>query len=263
MKTNLRNVSLLATALGALTITTASAVSFQGLGLLDQLPSARTYQGKKYPAGYSFNRVGAVSADGGTAVGVAFTMVEDELMEVPYTWTRADGLVGFGTPAPFGSRKLGVCDVSADGSVLVGYSPFGSAEHAAAWSRQGELLWMETNTVYSAAYGVSADGHKVFGYFYTRPVSMPWRWENGIGSNLYDAATLPLGEGFKGGRAYAASADGSVVAGIGIFTGTNFPSVPSNSGTNLAFRWDAANGLVPLPSLPRHRVGYVYGISAD
>jgi len=180
---------------------------------------------------------------------------------VPYTWTRADGLVGFGIPVPIGSSKIGVCDVSADGSVLVGVSRVGSTMHATAWSRQGELLWMETSP--SLAFGVSADGHTTFGSLNAGRVGMPWGWEDGIGTSLYDSAALPLGEDFVFGQAFGTSADASVVVGWGKFTGTNFPSVPPNLRVDLGFRWDAANSLVPLPSLPQHSAHYAYGISAD
>jgi probable HAF family extracellular repeat protein len=147
--------------------------------------------------------------------------------------------MGLGTlPSPYdtGSHATGV---SADGSVVVGASGDIFTQRAWRWTAGGGMVGLGPTSVSTAASGVSADGSTVVGQPPTGTLA-GWRWtESGGFQDLGLAA------------AYAASSDGSVIAGARLVT----------AGGQLALqavRW-TSSGAVPIttfPSAPR-------GISSD
>jgi len=145
--------------------------------------------------------------------------------------------------------------ISADGSVVVGYS-----YSASDWSEA--FRWDATNgmvglgdlpggTTSSAATGVSADGSIVVGGS-DSGFGEAFRWDVtngmvGLGA-LTDPGTLSY--------ARAVSGDGSVVVGL------SYTSLPI-AGIQ-AFRWDATNGMVGLGDLSGGAFrSEAYGASAD
>ena len=130
--------------------------------------------------------------------------------------------------------------VSADGSVVVGWSASAEGEHAFRWQNGvmtdlGVLPGADT----SIARATSADGSVVVGYssssrFGSEP-GRAFRWENGV---ISDLGILP---GIFGSSATAVSLDGSVIIG--------------NSG--LPFRWQ--DGVLSELDIP----GGVSAMSAD
>ena len=123
--------------------------------------------------------------------------------------------------------------VSADGSVVVGYSEIGSgAAHAVRWA-DGVMTYLGTlGGSDSVAYAVSANGGVVVGTSHTaygagNQVYHAFRWENGT---MTDLGTLN-GHSTGISQGYGVSANGNVV--VGQSTGGSGPG----SGGPHAFRW--------------------------
>lgn len=138
-------------------------------------------------------------------------------------------------------------DVSADGSVVVGWSvarpfattwPIGGFE-AFRWTREGGMngLGLLPGDIDSFAAGVSADGAVVVGSSLTFPLGEAFRWTSDGGM---------VGMGFRPGNsssgANAASADGSIVVG-----GSSNGYL---GGDRPAFRWTRTDGMIDLGDLP-------------
>ncbi|MCK5001056.1 MAG: hypothetical protein KAS23_16045 [Anaerohalosphaera sp.] len=141
---------------------------------------------------------------------------------------------------------------SADGSVVVGrMSWFESYPHV--WVREA-FRWTQAEgmkglgdlpggSFYSIALDVSADGSVVVGYSNTDWGDRAFRWTASEG--IQDIGCLP-GNGTS--RAWAVSADGSVVVGI--------------SG-NQAFRWTSSEGIQGLGYLPDGGNSEAWDVSDD
>ena len=165
-----------------------------------------------------------------------------------FMWTEAGGAV----PVP-GMSEFPVgnhaSDVSADGSVIVGYAYSGRA-----------LLWSEATGLvdlgdldgyeWSSAYAVSADGATVAGY--SSAGNQPrevWRWTAQEG--FRGLGDLPGGIHLS--KPGTISADGSTIVGWS----------ESANGAE-AFRWTAEEGMVGLGSLPAQKFqSFARGVSAD
>jgi probable HAF family extracellular repeat protein len=147
--------------------------------------------------------------------------------------------LGLGTlPLPYdtGSHATGV---SADGSVVVGASGDIFTQRAWRWTAGGGMVGLGPTSVSTAASGVSADGSTVVGQPPTGTLA-GWRWtESGGFQDLGLAA------------AYAASSDGSVIAGARLAT------FGGQLGLQ-AVRW-TSSGAVPISTLPSD----ARGISGD
>ena len=165
--------------------------SFQGLGGLP---------GSTLPYYQAF----ALSDDGSTVVGRG---TRHEGPTEAFRWTQATGMVALNVPV--GSAVA--YGVSADGSVVVGYS----GGHGFRWTQGtgGEMLFS------GLAYGVSDDGSVVVGT--DGQSNKALRWPGGA-----------LGNGIANG----VSGDGQVVVG-------DF----SNGTVRRPFHWTAATGIVELP----------------
>jgi probable HAF family extracellular repeat protein len=136
---------------------------------------------------------------------------------------------------PGGSESVARA-VSADGSVVVGYSDgSGFKNQAFRWlSSTGAMapLGFLPGSTESYANGVSANGSVVVGYS-NGPPTQAFLWVNGT---MYGLGSLP---GLAYSVANAASADGSVVVG----------QASDGKSFNQAARWRAATGMLPIKGL--------------
>jgi len=109
----------------------------------------------------------AVSADGRVIVGQSGSTAfpDAEGFGEAFRWTKESGMVGLG--ALQGDMFSEALDVSADGSVIVGWSgrTADSDGEAFAWTQQGGMVGLGTLTGGSSsrAFGVSADGRIIVG----------------------------------------------------------------------------------------------------
>ncbi|MDP2153232.1 MAG: autotransporter domain-containing protein [Methylotenera sp.] len=152
------------------------------------------------------------------------------------------GFLGTGTHS-------GAYGVSADGSVVVGFSNNsynGSDYEAFRWTNNGMtgLGFLGTGS-YSEAYGVSADGSVVVGVSDNGTYYEAFRWTNNVMTGLGFLGTGWFSE------ALGVSADGSVVVGSGY-----------NGSNTEAFRW-TNNGMTGLGFLGTGSYSEARGVSAD
>lgn len=154
------------------------------------------------------------------------------------------GHLGGGT-----SRAL---DVSADGQVVVGVSHTGTREEAFRWTAGSGMVGLGVlSGGSSAANAVSADGAMVVGRSGSGADDRAFRWTAAGGMQNLGVVSDGRSE------AFGVSADGAVVVGVSGKAGgtcanlTGPPcSPPPPPGTEQAFRWTAASGMVGLGTLP-------------
>ncbi|MEO8275798.1 MAG: PEP-CTERM sorting domain-containing protein [Thermoanaerobaculia bacterium] len=142
-----------------------AATGMVGLGVLTQ-----------HGLDYSFTN--GVSADGNVIVGTASTDPGSEM----FRWTALDGIVPLGNP-PGNTGAYGL-DISADGSVLVGYtSGFFEPIRAFRWTAASGLTVLGdlSGATGSRVWGVSPDGSIVVGagFFPDRRVATIWDEKHG------------------------------------------------------------------------------------
>ena len=185
---------------------------------------------------------------------------------------------GLGLPSFVPGTSSEAHDVSADGSVVTGFSTVLDSTMTAfmtpfVWTRSTGMVGFAPVPGQSSAIGdaISDDGSVVVGTSLGGPPAVPFRWTQAGGTQSLGFA----GEGFEisadgstivgrgggawrwtaaGGRqfigdptsqAFGVSADGSVIIG----------NVRVSDDHVEAFRWTAAGGLVPLGELPGGAVG--------
>lgn len=135
---------------------------------------------------------------------------------------------------PGGSFSSAAFGVSADGSVVVGFSESATGRSAFRWTQEGGMVALSASG-FSAANGVSADGSVVVGSTNCVSNCKAFRWTE-VGG-MVELGDLPGGHFYS--KANAVSADGSVVVGVG------------NSVLGWeAFRWTEGGGMVGLGDLP-------------
>jgi probable HAF family extracellular repeat protein len=140
-------------------------------------------------------------------------------------------------------------DVSANGSVVTGYSTRVNGQEAFRWTQEDGMVGL--GGFFSFAEAVSADGFVVVGSTSDNG-SRAFRWTQGSGMVRLDDLA---GGGFYS-IATSVSADGSVIVG----------SSDSVNGFEEPFRWTQADGMLNLGSLApdgSYRYDHAYGISAD
>ncbi|TRT73676.1 MAG: PEP-CTERM sorting domain-containing protein [Microcystis sp. M_OC_Ca_00000000_S217Cul] len=173
------------------------------------------------------------------------------------------GAIGVAVPvqaAPFftglgflpGSVESYARGVSADGSVVVGFSNGANGQEAFRWTQATGMVGLgdlSGGITRSSAFGVSADGSVVVGRGFSSSGEEAFRWTQGTGMvGLGD-----LSGGITRSRAFGVSADGSVVVG---------ESNSANGGE--AFRWTQGTGMVGLGYLSGGgAVSEAYGVSGD
>jgi probable HAF family extracellular repeat protein len=258
-------------ALGGVSPTCVSAVSFEGVGdlpggyvwsdakgvsadgrfvvgtsYLSSLPQAyrRMLGGGMiglgtFPSPHPSSAASAVSADGNFVVGSS--NVNNESIEV-FRWTQNTGLLGLGD-LPGGIVQSFPFGISADGNVVVGFSASANGREAFRWTQAGGMVGLgdlPQNDFYSEAYGVSADGSVVVGYSRSAsgPEAFRWTQEEGmVGLGAPDQNQFES-------RASAVSADGSVVVGYAFYP------TAEQTGRFQPFRWTQAGGMAKLGDLP-------------
>jgi probable HAF family extracellular repeat protein len=155
-----------------------------------------------------------------------------------------------------GDNGSGAAGVSADGSVIVGYSslqPYvGSATHQAfRWTSNSGMVALGhlPGDNASQACGVSADGLVVVGSSegFTLDAHQAFRWT--ASSGMVGLGYLPGG---TNSSATGVSSNGSVIVGTS-----------SSSSGDQAFRWTAGSGMVGLGHLPGDSGSSASGVSAD
>jgi probable HAF family extracellular repeat protein len=154
---------------------------------------------------------------------------------------------------PGGTEFSEAYDVSADGSVVVGWASSALGFEAIRWTASGGMMALGDlpgAEFTSRAFSVSADGSVVVGEGFSVGGHEAFRWTAEEG--MVGLGDLPGGGGL-GSAAFGVSADGSVVVGRG----------NSNGGVE-AIRWTASDGVISLGDLPG---GDFYssasGVSAD
>jgi probable HAF family extracellular repeat protein len=195
------------------------------------------------PGGTFESGATAVSADGSVIVGSSRSASGFEA----FRWTQSGGMVALGD-LDGGTFQSSATDVSADGTVVVGSGVSAAGSEGFRWTASGglvELGDLPGGESSSAASAVSADGAVVVGHgesASSTPNSEAFRFTAGEGMiGLGDLA----GGSFLSG-ANDASADGSVIVGFAQAGVTD----PIMLHPDKAFRWTAAEGLVPLGNLP-------------
>jgi probable HAF family extracellular repeat protein len=184
-----------------------------------------------------------VSADGSVVVGTAVADGAEPGQGTrhleAFRWTAATGMVGLGD-IQGGDFRSDARGVSADGSVVVGWSSHASIDQEAfRWTSGTGMVGLgdiQGGDFRSDARGVSADGSVVVGSGSNATGSEAVLWTSAGGMiGLGDLA----GGGFNSG-ASAVSADGSVVVG---------QSEVDASGFTVAFVWTQADGMQSLRDL--------------
>jgi probable HAF family extracellular repeat protein len=170
----------------------------------------------------------------------------------------SDGMV-FTVPSPvsgsmfdlgtLGGAQSYASNVSADGSVVVGYSNNSARnDRAFRWTQASGMVDLGTlGGASSNAVAVSADGSVVVGSSTNNAgYGRAFRWTQASG--MVNLGTL----GGPASYASSISADGSVVVG----------NLTNNAGKHHAFRWTQAGGMIDLSTLGGAE-SYAYGASAD
>ena len=210
---------------------------------------------------YSFKPLGAIGttvSSTGLAVSPDGSLVVGFSNGQAFRWTAETGMVGLGDFAD-GQFQSGGYDMSADGSVVVGYGSTSTAQEAFRWTKTDGMIGLGDlpgGLAGSLAYGVSADGTVVVGKSASGNSSAnsyeAFRWT--AESGMVGLGDLPGGR--FASEARGVSADGSIVVGKAEPTSTN--NQPE------AFRWTSADGMIGLGQLPGGRSGsWANAVSPD
>jgi uncharacterized membrane protein len=237
-----------------------------------------------------------LSHDGSTVVGTCQYL---GLNEQAFRWTAATGIVGLGFLP--GDDRSGASAVSADGSVITGWSATASTyAEGLIWTAAGGPNRFSNHYAHGEALDVSADGSIVVGYggyvrfdrcfnvftqsYYWLEDDVPLRGQNG--------GVQRLGGNSTAGVARAISPDGSTILGSswepncvfnpiqhdtlwhqGTATHWTFPGSPADlsydgsvivgSADGVAFRWTQAGGLVSLGVLAGYQSSGATAVSVD
>ncbi len=179
----------------------------------------------------------SISADGIKIVGRTWITGSDQRA---FLWTEADGMVDLGTfPGESVSEAYGI---SADGSVIVGWgASIGTSLEAFRWTESTGMVGLgrfnsgADSLVISDsfAYNISADGSTIVGTAGVCGKAFRWKKETGM-----------VAISGCGGRANAASYDGSIVVGQA-----------RSLGEKEAIIWDETNGTRKLEEVLTNEFG--------
>jgi autotransporter-associated beta strand protein/probable HAF family extracellular repeat protein len=162
-----------------------------------------------------------VNADGTVVVGISANGDNPNLTRITaFRWTQPTGMVSLGVLSGADTYTAANA-VSGDGAVVVGASA-GVKSQAFRWTQATGMVGL--GSLYaggnSQAYGISADGSVIVGYSSdvnnSNGIATRWTAATGIQSipAMLTAVGVNLG-GWELTTAYAASANGTVVAGVG------------------------------------------------
>lgn len=140
--------------------------------------------------------------------------------------------------APVSIVRIGeaVTGVSADGSVVAGFSTFGANLELTRWTAESGLVPLGIGV----GFDVSRDGSAVVGSRFNGTTTRAVRWTAGTG--VVELGQLPGAGPAAYSEAFDVSADGSVIIGIAD-TNAQFGQ------PFLGFRWTSATGMLPLTDL--------------
>ncbi|MEX2140777.1 MAG: hypothetical protein WD894_16055 [Pirellulales bacterium] len=188
----------------------------------------------------------AVSADGAVVVG---GYLSPSLQA--FRWPGGGAFQGLGD-LPGGVFRSSATDVSANGSVIVGFGTTADGPEAFRWTAATGMVGIGSlDGGESSASSVSTDGSVVVGGTIASPPlgSQGFRWTPTGGM-----VALPRPPGAVTSGARKVSADGAVVVGFNQF---------SLNDTE-AFRWTERDGMIGLGDLPGgRRISEAYDVSAD
>ena len=229
-----------------------------GLCSLRAAAQPPTFTGLTNPfAGGYVDGVLGVKADGSVVVGYTYKPTTPDFGNRSFRWRSG---LGFDDPGPTQGVTLSfAAGVSADGNVIAGntgHAQFGDQE---AWVRVGNSrghVGSPPGHDFSSLAGVSADGR----------ICVGWGGDqvnpNSAEAAFYDTdndrwTSLGFLSGGVWSRAFAASADGSVIVGA---------STDGSAVYSRAVVWRAATGWQPVGgvgNLPNGREAEALGVSAD
>jgi probable HAF family extracellular repeat protein len=146
---------------------------------------------------------------------------------------------------PGGAVSSAARAVSADGSVVIGYSNSGVGMEAFRWTRRGGMVGLG----FPEAFAASADGSEVVGYHFVAGGAEPVRWSlngglQGIG-NITECV-CGVGRGI--------SADGSAIVGS---------CAPGFAIEETAFYWTPTSGIARLEPFPNAVGAEAHAVSND
>ena len=212
-----------------------------------------------------------VSANGAVIVGNSSVNSNPDTQA--YRWTASTGITGLGFVA--GGNRSSANAVSSDGNIIAGTSGFFSVNGASpsfsqaarwsaadnTWTGLGYLPGNTTLSPFSFSTDISDDGSTIVGASSSPNAqsspnnfsigSEAFRWTQSTG--LVGLGDLP--GGIFSSTATGASADGSVVVGVG--------NSDPTAGTEEAFRWTQDGGIQGLGFLAGQSKSYAEGVSAD
>lgn len=200
------------------------------------------------PGGNLESSANAVSANGQVVVGYSSSGAAGGGSEA-FRWTSGGGMQGLGD-LPGGTFFSNAFGVSADGSVIVGQSRSASGFEAFRWTANDGMIGLGDfpgGIFSSVAYATSADGSVIVGRGVTASGQRAFLWTEADGMQSIEQLLINGGVNLSGWElrsAHSISADGLVIAGIGVqyyngqpvFKGwvADFRSIPEPSSGMLA-----------------------------
>lgn len=179
------------------------------------------------PSGHDTSDCLAISADGVVTVGYGGIQANPNLFQAArYTETGDWVNMGF---LPGGNNSKATA-VSADGSVIAGWSVDASLYYARAWRWTAASGMVSIGNLPTGSYAqptcMSADGSVIYGH----DDDIAWRWTQATGMTL-----LTQNGAIGASYPYACTADGATVVGL-----------MQVQGYSSAFIWDAAHDMLDL-----------------
>ncbi|MEZ5565212.1 MAG: PEP-CTERM sorting domain-containing protein [Gammaproteobacteria bacterium] len=228
-------------------------------------------QGLGFMAGGTQSYAVGTSADGSVIVGRGDALqgpgdpYPGNTSTQGFRWTEADGMQSLGY-LPYGGYYEIATGVSADGSVVTGYSDGSGGTMAYRWTQAAGLEGIGTlsgnGSHSSQAAAISGDGLVIVGESNGAVGdslgAQAFRWTETSGIT----GLIPL-PGSNTTRAHGVSADGSVIVGNS-YTSSCIECEPSVLGRNNAVRWTDQGPATLLGQVPGGDQGSnALGVSAD
>ncbi len=162
----------------------------------------------------------AVSADGSVVVGRSYASSENR---EAFRWTADGGMVGLGDLLGGESAVSSAHDVSADGSIVVGFSVSENGGEAFLWTAEEGMIGLgdlPDDPLETEAHGVTDDGSVVVGRAVYLGLSKAFIWDATYGMrNLQEVLWVDYGldlAGWELSQATDVSDDGRVIVGFAV-----------------------------------------------